>query len=533
MKKNNFLKNVLVLLFSQGIVKIVGIVYKLYLTNKLGYGDTGNALFAAAFQVYAIFLTVCSIGVPNAISSLVSEKFATGDNRGAYRILKVALVIFGTLGFISCCVLFSIAGIISNVYLQMPETETILRTLSPSIFIVGIASVLKGYFNGKQKMQITANSLSIEQIVRTICTIILVEVLSFISKNNTVLMVCAVGISATIGDVVSLLYIYWNYLSSRREIWTDIITSKTYKKERKRDIIKNILRVSFPIAICALIGTLNKTIDAMTAVRIAKRYLGEPEAVRQYGILSGKVESLILFPLSFNMAFTTTLIPTISGLKAKGENEKVKHIAKFTILIGILIGIPCFIVMFVFSEDILKILFPNASDGSVMLKYNSIIIIIAIITQTINSYLQGMHKMRIQIISISIGCIVKLILNILLIKNEQIGIYGAVISNIISYIFILVLLVCYLIEKEKIHFELDKFLIKPVILMFTMYIILKNAYKLSFINSNIFELCFSILIAGIVYISMIILFKIITKKDLKNTTSSRHKTRKMLKINKK
>ena len=90
MKKNNFIKNIVFLLLSQGIVKVLGIIYKLYLTNKTGYGDIGNALFAAAFQVYAIFLTVCSIGVPNAISSLVSEKFAIGNTQGAYRILKVA-----------------------------------------------------------------------------------------------------------------------------------------------------------------------------------------------------------------------------------------------------------------------------------------------------------------------------------------------------------------------------------------------------------------------------------------------------------
>ena len=362
MKKNRFFKNVLVLLFSQGIVKIVGIVYKLYLTNKVEYGDTGNALFAAAFQVYAIFLTVCSIGVPNAISSLVSEKFAVGDGRGAYRILKVAIAIFGALGFASSSILFCFAKNIATSYLQIPETEIILKVLAPSIFIVGITSVFKGYFNGKQKMKITANSLSLEQIIRTICTIIFVEIVSNISKSNTVIMTGIVGIAATIGDLTSLIYIYINYLKSRKEIWTDIITSKNFKKENKINIIKSILRVSFPIAICALIGSLNKTIDAMTIVRIAKNYLGEQEAVRQYGILSGKVEGLILFPLSFNMALTTTLIPVISGFKAKGNLEKAKQAVKLAILLGIIIGIPCFLVMFVFPEEILKILFPNASD---------------------------------------------------------------------------------------------------------------------------------------------------------------------------
>ena len=524
MKKNSFLKNVLVLILSQGIIKVVGIVYKLYLTNKNGYADTGNAIFFAAFQVYTIFLTTCSIGVPNAISSLVSARFAIGESQGAYRVLKIAIVIFGTIGFTASCLLYVFSGIISNCYLQMPETKYVLEVLAPSIFIVAITSVLKGYFNGKQKMNITANSLSIEQIIKTIVTIILVEILANASKNNTLIMVCTVGITTTIGNCVSFIYIYINYLKSRQEIWADIITSKSFKKERKRTIIKSIFKVSFPIAVCTLIGTLNKTIDAITIVRIAKKYLGEVEAVRQYGILSGKIESLIIFPLSFNMAFATTLIPAISTYKAKKEMGKAKKILKLTILAGIIIGIPCFVIMFQFPTEIISALFPYARDGSLMLKYSSFTIIMALIMQTINSYLQGMNKMGIQIVSIGIGSIIKLVLNIVLVQNSKIGIYGAIYSNIASYTFILIWLISYLIRKEKIKFEFSKFIIKPFFLILFMYIILKYVYKINIIYSQSLKLFLTFFITGIAYTIIVSLLKIITKEDIRIIENGKHKT---------
>ena len=100
------MEGVIVLMFSQVIIKIVGLIYKLYLTNKEGFGDKGNAIYGAAFQIYAIFLTISSIGVPNAISKLVSAKVAIGDNKGAYRIFKIAFVIFGLLGFVGSTILF-------------------------------------------------------------------------------------------------------------------------------------------------------------------------------------------------------------------------------------------------------------------------------------------------------------------------------------------------------------------------------------------------------------------------------------------
>ncbi len=516
MKKSIFIKNVLILLFSQGIIKALGIVYKLYLTNKTGYGDTGNALFVAAFQIYIIFLTICSIGVPNAISCLISEKFAEGKAYDAYRILKVALVIFGSLGFISSSILFLFAKIISDVYLQMPETVLIIKILSPSIFIVSISSVLKGYFNGKQKIKTTANSLLIEQSIRTICTIILVEILSNITKNNTGILVCAVAIASTFSETISFIYISSIFLKTRREIWTDIITSKIQKKERIKTIVKNIIKISFPIALCALIAMGNKTIDALTIVRILKKYIGEKEALKQYGILSGKIESLVLFPVSFNMAFTTAMIPAISEQKAKGKFEKAKELLKRVMLTGILIGIPFFVIMFAYANPILNVLFPNASDGFIMLKYSSIIIIIAILIQTINSYLQGMHKMRIQIISISIGCFVKLLLNLILINNKQIGIYGAVISNILSYLCILIVSIIYLIKKAKVKFPKKEFIVMPILLIVCLYGILRKTYDIVILNNNVIRLGISGFAGCLIYfILIIIIFKIKPKRAVK------------------
>lgn len=518
MKKNSFLKNVGFLLFSQGIIKIIGIIYKLYLTNKTGYADTGNAIFGAAFQVYAIFLTVSSIGVPNAIATLISSRFAVGDSNGAYRVLKIAICIFGAIGFIASCILYIFANTIARIYLEMPETALVLKTLAPSIFIVSITSVLKGYFNGKGKINITAKSLSIEQMSKTFIIIIVIEILSYISNKNTIIMVCGVGITTTLGNVVSLLYIYYKYLKNRKEIWADIITSKTYKKERKINIMREIFKVAFPIAICALMGSVNKTIDAFTIVRIAKKYLVEAEAVKQYGILSGKVESLITLPFSFNMAFTTTLIPTIAEYKAKGEYDRTKQMLKFTILAGILIAIPYFIIIYVFPSQILQLLFPNAPTGELMLKYSSICIIIAIIIQTINSYMQGTNKMGISILSVGISSIIKLILNIILISNRKIGIYGAIISNIISYLLTLVILIYYIIRKEKIKFEITKFLIKLGILMSFMYIICKSIYKMNIYSSNLIKMILSIFIGGIIYIIMTWVIKIFSKEDIKLIT---------------
>ena len=142
MKKETFMQGVITLIFSQVLVKLLGLVYTLYLTNREGFGDKGNGIVAAGYQIYAMLLTISSIGVPNAISKLVSERVAIGDHKGAHRIFKIAFATFALIGLVGTLMLFCGAKLIANTWLQIPEAEMTLVALSPAIFFVAISSVM-------------------------------------------------------------------------------------------------------------------------------------------------------------------------------------------------------------------------------------------------------------------------------------------------------------------------------------------------------------------------------------------------------
>jgi len=195
-------------------------------------------------------------------------------------------------------------------------------------------------------------------------------------------------------------------------------------------IIKNILIVSVPIALCALFSATTKTIDALTVVRILRHIIGEEQATMQYGILNGKVDTLITLPYSFNIAFATALVPTISAAIAKKQIDDAKRRIKFSLLVTILIGIPCSICISAFSNQILELLFPNATAGGEMLKYSAWTIIFVVLIQTINGALQGLGKVNVPVIAFAIGAIIKLAFNLILIP--EVGVKGSIISSILS-----------------------------------------------------------------------------------------------------
>lgn len=209
-KKESFMQGVFAMMFSQVLIKLLGLVYKMYLTNREGFGDEGNAIYSSGFYIYSLLLTLSSVGVPNAISKLVSERIAVGDNKGANRIFKIAFFIFGILGFIGTMILFLGAHYISNVILKIPEAEMTLVALSPSIFFVALICVIRGYFNGNGTLKVTANSQTLEQIFKTVFTILLVELVVIATGINTTIMAAGANLATTVATIRKLyLFIYF------------------------------------------------------------------------------------------------------------------------------------------------------------------------------------------------------------------------------------------------------------------------------------------------------------------------------------
>ena len=419
-KTESFMQGVAALMFSQILIKVLGLVYKMYLTNRPGFGDAGNAIYSAGYYIYALLLTISSVGVPNAISKLVSERIALEDYKGANRIFKVAFCTFSVIGLIASFILLLGAKYIANVMVQIPEAEMTLVVLAPSIFFVSLIAVIRGYFNGTQSMSVTAKSQTLEQVFKSLLTIIVVEIVAIFSQTNTAIMAAGANLATTLATFLCFFYLYHYYHTMKKEIAWEIKNSVNYTPTRIKKTIKQILEVSIPMSMSAILGTVNKNIDSMTVVRGLKSFLSEEQAKIQYGILTGKVDTLVTLPMSINMAFATALVPTISASRAKGDNQTVKKRISFSILVTILIGFPCMVGMILFAKPILELLFPNATSGSLIYQISCLGIIFIVLEQTISGALHGLGKMLVPAVALGIGVIVKLILNCYLVPiNPQ------------------------------------------------------------------------------------------------------------------
>lgn len=515
-KKETFVQGILALLFSQVIIKLLGLVYKLYLTNREGFGDAGNAIYGSGYQIYALLLTLSSIGVPGAIAKMISEKAAVGDNRGAHRIFKISLVTFGLVGLFGTCIMFFGARYISNVMLQIPEAELTMVALAPAIFFVAIASVIRGYFNGMHTMKATANSQTLEQVFKTFFTLLFVELIAMFTNANTTLMAAGATIATTLATFLSFGYLYLYYKSTKKNIKNTESTYVSNTRESVKDVLKTILIVSIPITITALLSTVNKNIDSFTVVGGLKTFITDENRAKElYGIISGKVDTLTTLPLSFNVAFSSALVPAVASAVAMKNKKVASEKISFTLLATILLGLPATVGMIIFAGPILKLLFPMQPEGTLVLQITSLTIISIALVQTINAALQGIGRVNVPAIALTIGVIIKFICNITLVPNPNFGINGAAIGSVLCYVVADLIAFIVLKRSIKIETKLSKFVIKPLLASLIMGIISYGLY-INIINiiGNKLATIISLIVAVITYGLSIATLKILTKEEI-------------------
>ena len=516
---NSFMKNVLILICSQLLIKVLGLVYKLVITNVEGFGNTGLGYYAAGYQIYALLLTLSSIGIPSVISKLVSERIAIGDTKGAQRIFKVAFRFFTTVGLVLSIGLYLGSDFIANNILNVPDVAYVMKVLSPAIVFVAMSAVLRGYFSGQQNMKPTSVSQTLEQLLN--CVLSITFVYACIGKDAYI-MAAAGNLSTTCAIVITFIYLIRYYKTHKLRTKGSIPSPE--REKSNKELLKTILGISIPITISSLISVISGVIDTATVsncMQIAFSDGNSKEALEQIamsatGILS-KVDTLVSFPLAINVAFSTALVPAISEALAKKDKKTASRRLSFSFFASLIIILPCAMGFIALADPILKMLYPTASDGAGVFMIASISMILTALASTLTGGLYGVNQSKIPAIAAGLGAFIKFILNMILISNPNIGIYGASISSFVYAL--IVFFICYKVMNRcvNMHIKFKTHVMKPLMSAIGMGIIVFCGYSLlSNVFGNTVSTILSILLGAVSYCLLILFTKTLTKEDILN-----------------
>ena len=514
-----FIKQAAILAAASLLVRFLGFVYRLPLTNMIG--DQGNAIYAGGYYIYTFLLILSSAGLPAAISKLVSERIALKQYRNAHRVFHAALIISTSLGIFFALLLFFTAEKMAAL-VQSPDSYYAILTLCPTLVIVAIMSVFRGYFQGMHTMVPTAISQIIEQVFNAFFSVYLAWVFLSISipegMTKNIPLAAAGGTMGTgIGALAGLIVVIFAYCLIRKYLLWRAKRCKQPYEESKRELIGKVLQTAWPIIAGTAVFSITNLIDMTMVMRIlVNTGFTQNEAEVLYGQLSGKFVTLTTLPVTISTAIATAALPSIAASVKLREKKQVRRKMALTYRVSMIISVPAAVGISALGPQILAMLFPSASDGGMLLTVGGISIIFLALCQTSTGILQGIGHIKVPVVGAILGAITKVILNALLIRIPAINVLGAVLSTTGCYLVAGVFDVIMLSRLTGTKFDFMGSFLKPVIGSIAMAAGTIASYQMFFtlIGSNTIATLLAICVAIAIYGLVMLLIRGIVEEDL-------------------
>ncbi|MDR1914051.1 MAG: polysaccharide biosynthesis protein [Clostridiales bacterium] len=511
---NKFVKQAAILAGAMMFSRFLGFLYRLPLTQLIG--DEGNAYYAAGYQIYNFFLILSSAGLPAAISKMVSERIALGQHKNAHAVFRSALALSAGMGIICALVMLFGARGISNLTGQPPSYYSLL-TLSPTVLIVGIMAVFRGYFQGMGTTVPTAFSQVIEQIFNVVFSVFLAWMFyksgpEFGAAGGT----AGTGIGALAGLMVVLIY----YCLRSVRIKKTIRKSREKLTESPGALLHILIKTTVPIIIGTAIFSISGIIDTLMiskCLEMSQAFDGV-EIARLFGQYSGKFIVLITLPVTISSALATASIPSVASSAILKDRAAVHSKVNIGLRVSMMICIPAAIGVSVLGTPIISLLFPGQSGGGELLRWGGISVIFLSLAQITTGMLQGTGHVKTPVLGAVCGALIKVPLNFLLISNPKINILGAVFSTIACYVVASFIDLFFLVRSTRVNLDYISVFVKPLLSASLMgavcYVSYYGIFKLS--NNNPVSVFVSVILGLIIYLILLLLINGIKEEDLRS-----------------
>ncbi|MGI6262244.1 MAG: putative polysaccharide biosynthesis protein [Succiniclasticum sp.] len=404
MGKDKFLKGALILTVAGLLVKVLGSVNRILLSRMLG--GEGIGLYQMAYPVYLLMLSVCSAGVPVAVSIIVAEKVACEDYAGAHRIFKVTMALMAVFGLLFAVSLYGLAGLLVDTgIIRDARAYPALVVLTPAVFFSSILASFRGYFQGYQEMVPPAVSQILEQFVRVMTMVLLAW---WLLPQGLTYAAAGAAFGAVPGGLTGLVVLSWFYHKAAPG-WRERMRRQTKRSvESAGRIARRLVRLAIPTSCANLLIPVTSTIDMVLVPNaLGRAGFGVAEATTLFGYLSGMAQPLLMLASIPTSSLTLSLVPAVSEAFTLGQKDEIRRKIAFALKICLLIVLPAAVGMAVLAEPISGCLYGTLKAAPVIANLAPSILFLGVYQVTTGA-LQGIGKTALPMWNMFIGALVKI-----------------------------------------------------------------------------------------------------------------------------
>lgn len=437
MRIPNLVLSTIILFISNLIVRILGFLYKIFLSRVMG--DVGLGIYHMIFNFLMICIALTTTGIPTALSCLVAKENALQDKKDAniFFISTLYIAFFISL-FISIIISFS-SNYLSFRLLHDENLNLFILSICPAIVMITISNVLRGYFYGIKKVLVPAIGQIIEQITRILFVFLLTM---YITDKAMICYITLLGIS--IGEATNVIY----------------MTVCLYKESslynrftmRLRDFYYSsmeTLKMALPITCNRMSSVVLQSVSSMIVPsRLVLSGISYTKSIGLYGIICGMVMPFVYLPFTIGSALVVNLIPSISQEVALNKIKNIKTKIYYAVILTLGVGIFSSLFFYFFGEKLCLLIFNNKTAG-VYLKTMFLAPLFLSLNQTLSAVLHSIRKEVISSVNTILGMVIQVITIYFLLPIPSLNMYAYIYAITLTSIFTTILHIITLIKALK------------------------------------------------------------------------------------
>lgn len=523
----SFLLQGSILAIASFVSRIVGLIYRMPL--KAIIGKVGNDYYGTAFSIYNIILIISSYSIPLAVSKLVAARIGKGHVKNAYRVFKGALAFAIFSGGAGALLLYFGADFFTGTLLKTPLSAIALKILAPTLFVVAVLGVFRGFFQGLNTMIPSAISQVAEQILNAVVSVVAAYMLVSYGRNvgqmlgdadNYAAAYGAAGgtIGTASGAILALFFMLFIYFAYRKRLQKKLRRDRHRQVESYREILHLLLLTILPILLSTTVYSISTIVDQGVFKNIALIQGYSAKQISEWwGVYSGQFIVLTNVPISIASSLAASSVPSISQAYHAKDYEKVNFQITLATRFMMVIAIPSAVGMTILGKPLNVLLFQDGDISTmVIMLLGSLSVVLFGLSTLTNGLLQGIDKMKIPVIHAVISLVIHVFVLFALMELFDLHIYAVVIANNVYGLCVCILNDMALKRYSGARINVSKTYVIPFFASIVMGIVVFLSYEGIYhgFNSNTMAVMGSIVLGVIIYFIVLLLMKGLTEDEL-------------------
>ncbi len=324
------------------LLRFVSTGFQVYLSKTIGASGVG--LLQLILSVSMLALTAGMAGIRTGTMYITAEELGQQRPEGIPWILSGCLIHAVLTGIAFSLILYCAAPFLATHWIRSRDAVNSLRIFAGFLPISCLCGVMTGYFTAANRIGTLAAVEIAEQIFSMGITVL---VLLTLPMGDTSGACQAVVFGSCCGNLLTFLMLYIIYYLHRPTGSTRI------------PVARRLCSISIPLA---LADDLKAGISSLENLMVPRRlglFPGISNPIAVFGILTGMVFPIMMFPAAILHSLAELLIPELARCSAMKSHARIQYLIQRNLKVTLLYGLFCSGCLFLAADTLCRWLFPG------------------------------------------------------------------------------------------------------------------------------------------------------------------------------